>query len=100
MKTIAVLIALLAMIAPALAFPPMPWIDNPSIAKVQIYNGDGSTVGVYVWFNNDTRAWEARVGTDTWQDSTILPVVFKGDHKGLIEVPIGEMLYNVKYGDI
>lgn len=90
-KAIAATLVLLALIGTVAAFPAMPWANNPEICKVQITNTDGSIVGVYVWLNNATGMWEAKIGADTWDSSIISPGVFRGDRNGYVDINFIEM---------
>lgn len=90
MKTIAVLIVLLLTATTAFAFPAQPWGSNPDICKVQIANADGSVVGVYTWFNNATQMWEVKAGVQTYRDNVMVPLVWKGDINGLVEIDLSQ----------
>lgn len=91
-KVIAATLVLLALIGTVAAFPAMPWANNPEICKVQITNTDGSIVGVYVWLNNATGIWEAKLGVETWTDSIMSPGTFRSDRSGLVEINLPEMI--------
>ena len=89
MKTIAVLIALAMLIAPAVAFPPQPWGNNPEVCKISLDVGN-SIVGIYSWWNNETQEWEVKMGIDTNVQSAILPFVMRSDKNGLVEVDFSQ----------
>ena len=89
MKTIAVLVAMLMLIAPAVAFPPEPWGSNPDVLKVSIDTGN-SLLNIYAWQNNATGEWEVKMGMDSNLKSFVLPLTFRSDKTGLIEIDFSE----------
>ena len=90
MKTIAVLIGLVMLIGSAVAFPDMPWGDNPEVCKVQINTGASTTL-LFTWFNNATNEWEVRLGAENWKKSVIYPITYRGDEKGMVEVDLSKI---------
>jgi len=96
MKTIAVLIAMLMLMAPAVAMPPEPWGSNPDVCKISMDLGT-ELLGIYIWQNNATGDWEVKMGMDSNLKSFVLPVTFRSDKTGLIEIDFSEFQQQPRY---
>mgnify|MGYP003593986107 CR=1 FL=1 len=85
MKRFLIVLAVLAILAPALAMPPQPWGDNPEVCKVSIFTGK-SLISVFTWYNNNSGLWECQIGAENNLMSKLDPTTYKSDDAGLIEI--------------